>query len=543
MSTSSWINRSNKRNLPSSARWFACSHDPQASGLLPVERFKMRLLRVVMTAENRYGEARPERLTRTHNILRERSIAVMLSILMAVTMAATSCIPIGQGASNTVPEGPRLADLEVQPCPRLGVAFPGGNPDYYYLISEGGMGVARISVPWSKHEPQEGVFDWYSLDKKVVRMQQLGIEPFLTFESDAEWGVESTTKTALNKPPADLSIWKRFVKTLVERYDADGENDSQALLRPVRYYQVLNEWVSDKNKSGGWTGTDQQLIEFVNATYDAIKASDSDAVAVLGGIAAVNVDVMALSEELGSYTIHYNYDEDSGFTITPEDAQDPQFEPIFEAAYRVLRGCRYDYADAHLYGPVDFNDARIALMKMKAPKRPLLSSEFGGPSRDYDEDITPEDHFMAAMEYNLDILARGLEFGLWFRLGENPSGSTWGNAYVPLFEVSETTITPKGGYWAYKLLAGMFEDLHQVQRLDSGAYIVHRVKRPPLLVAWRTPERDGLALPPVVQAQRALRVVHAAEGVYAMETVPESGVLSLGELPVVAGAELPGDQQ
>jgi hypothetical protein len=464
----------------------------------------------------------------------------MLPILMAITMAATSCLPIGQSSSKSEATGPLLRDLEIQPCPRLGIAFPGGDPSYFHLVSEGGMGVARLSVSWSKYEPQDGVFDWYSLDRNVVTLQQLGIEPFLTMETDAPWGVESTTKIAKNRPPLDLSIWKRFVKTLVERYDADGRNDAPGLLRPVRYYQAFNEWLSDKNKSGGWTGTTDQLIETVNATYDAVKASDSSAHFVMGGIASVNVDLMALREGLGSYTIHYNYNETSGITITPGDAQAPQYQVPFDNAYRVLRECRFDFADIHLYGPVEFDAARIPLIEGKCPKRRVLSSEFGGPSRDYDDNITPEDHFNAVIQYNLDILSRGLEFGLWFRLGENPDGTTWGNVVVPLFDTSGQ---PKAGYWAYMLLAAVLQDLDRVQRIDSGAYIVHRKKGRPLLVAWSTPSRSTLSIPQALNATQVLRVTNAQDGGYSIEAVPGSGVLTLGGLPVVAGASLPGASQ
>lgn len=462
----------------------------------------------------------------------------MLTILLVITMAASSCIPIGQKNSDNASQGPLLSDLVVEPSPRLGIAFPGGNPSYYNLVSEGGMGVARLSVPWSNHEPEPGVFSWNALDAKVVRLQQLGIEPFLTMESDAPWGVEATTKTAKNRPPTDLSIWKRFVKTLVERYDHDGIDDAPGLLRPVRYHQAANEWLSDKNKSGGWTGTIDEFIEFMNATYDAVKASYSDAIFVMGGIAAVNVDVMALSEGLGTYIIHYNFDESTGVTITPDDANDPQYQPLYETAYRVLRECRFDYADAHLYGPVEFNDARIPLIERKSPKRSILSSECGGPSRDYDDDITPTDHFMAAIELNLDMLARGLEFGLWFRLGENPSATTWGNVEVPLYDM---TATPKGGYWAYKLLAAILKDLEKVEKVDNGAYMVYRTKNAPVLVAWRTDERSVFSIPSTVGASRLLRVTDAQSGSYTIEAVPGNGVLSLGDLPVVVSALLPGD--
>jgi len=462
----------------------------------------------------------------------------MLTVLLAITLAASSCLPIAQKSSDSEAAGPRLADLVVQPNPHLGLAFPGGSAEYFHLVSEGGMGVVRISVPWSRYEPEPGVFAWSSLDSKIRSLQQLGIEPFLTLETDAPWGVESTTKTAKNRPPTDLSVWKRFVRNLVERYDADGTDDAPGLLREVRYYQAANEWISDKNKSGGWTGTRDQFIEFINATYDAVKASDPEAVFVMGGIACVNLDIMALSEGLGSYTIHYNYNESSGVTITPEDAKDPQFQPILQEAYRILRECRFDYVDGHLYGPVEFNDARIALLERKCPKRPILSSECGGPSRDYDSDITPEDHFMAVIEYNLDMLSRGLEFGLWFRLGENPSGTTWGNVLVPLFD---TSANPKAGYWAYKLLGATLLDLESVKKVDSGAYMVYRHKKPPALVAWETGGRSEITLPGTVAATQLLRVTDAQTGTYAIESVPGDRVVSLSPLPVVVSALLPGE--
>jgi len=463
----------------------------------------------------------------------------MTTVGLILGLAVVSCMPVAQRTSGRSSPALSLADLAVQPNPRLGLAFPGGDPSYYHLVSDGGMGVVRLTVSWGRYEPREGAFDWSSLDAKVLALQQLGIDPFLTLQSDAPWGVESSTKKAVNRPPTDLSVWKRFVRTLVERYDKDGNADAPGILRPVRYYQAANEWISDKNASGGWTGTREQFIEFINATYDAVKAGDPKAVFVMGGIASMNLDVMSVREGFGSYTIHYNYSETSGVTITPEQARDPAYESLFQEVYRVLKECRYDYADAHLYGPVEFNEARIAFMKSKCRGRPLLSSEFGGPSRDYDSDITPEDHFMAVIEYNLDVLSRGLEFGLWFKLGENPSGTTWGNAYVPLFD---TNANPKAGYWAYKLLASVMGDLAKVERLDSGAYLLYRKEKAPVFIAWSTPERSRVQLPEQVAAAELLRVTDAAAGSYVIEPVPAGGTISLGPLPIVATQPLPGRQ-
>lgn len=462
---------------------------------------------------------------------------VILIIVLAVAFTFPACTANVGDSSNGDPDTLLIRDLAVKPNPHLGLAFPGPDPDYFHLMSEVGIGVVRLPVPWSKREPKPGVFKWEKLDKMVLRLQHLGIEPFLTMDTDAKWGIVSSKKRAKNRPPSDLRIWQRFVGALVERYDADGIDDAPGLLRPVRYYQAANEWVSDKNRSGGWSGTTDEFIQFINGTHDAAKASYPEALFVMGGIAALNLDAMVLSEGLASYTARSKNNEKSGVTLTPERARSAQLRPHLESAYRVLRNCRFDMVDVHLYGPVTFNEHRISLIENKCPDYPVLSSECGGPSLDYDDDITPDDHFMAVMEINLHLLARGLEFGLWFRLGESPH-STWGNAQVPLYNKS---LQPKAGYWAYQLLAAVLEGVESVQRLDDGMYLVHRPGGSSMFVAWKTDEHTTSTLPPEVEATHLLRITSAGRGGYSIEAVPENGVLTLGNLPVVAGAVLPGE--
>jgi len=459
----------------------------------------------------------------------------MIPILLAITMAAATCLPVGQAVSGSAPGDLLLSDLTVQPNPHLGVAFPGGDPATFHLISEAGMGVARMDASWDKYEPSQGTFLWGDLDRKITAMQYYGIEPFITLESDAVWGVESTTETARNRPPLDLAVWKNFIRAMVERYDYDGTDDLPSLVRPVRYYQVANEWMSKSNTTGGWTGTRDQFIEFVNVTYDAVKAGDPDAILVLGGMSTFNIDMMALREGFGNYTIHYHFNDSTEVIVTPADAANPGYQEFLDGVYRTLRECRYDYVDGHLYGPLEHNDSRVALLADRAPKMKMVTSECGGPSRDYDDDITPEDHFMTAIELNLELLSKGYEFALWFRMGETP-GATWGNIHVPLFD---SAAQPKAGYWAYKLLGAVLENLERVQKIGEGAYIIHRTDASPALVAWNS-GGSSRPLPPVVPATQVLRVTDAATGTYVLELVPGNGTIALSDLPVVATAALPG---
>ena len=134
---------------------------------------------------------------------------------------------------------PELWDINVAPSPRLGLAFPGADPQYYGLMRDIGIGVVRISVAWARVEPREGQFDFRGLDARVRGLQSQGLAPFLTFEPNAAWGAAHTEQVK-NGTPRDMATWTRFVRAVVDRYDGDGQNDMRGLQGAVQYYQTAN---------------------------------------------------------------------------------------------------------------------------------------------------------------------------------------------------------------------------------------------------------------------------------------------------------------
>ena len=437
-------------------------------------------------------------------------------------------------------EGLRIRDLAFESSPHLGLAFPGKFTQYFNVMSRAGIGIVRMAVPWSSREPQPGKYDWTGLDQAILTLNGLGMEAFLTLDSDAEWGVESTDLSARNRPPLDLAVWQNFVRKVVERYDHDGIDDAPGLQMETRYFQVANEWISENNASGGWSGTRDQLIAFINASHDAAKEASPGSIFVLGGIAAINLDVMVLTSGIADYTAVAGYAPDATRIITPDIINDPVAQAYVQEAYRVISETRYDVADLHLYGPVSYNDARITMLGQRIGGGiKLISSECGGPSRAYDEDgvITPQEHFLAVMDINLHALSRGLEFCLWLRLGESDTGVTWGNMEVPLFDLDRQ---PKGGYWAYMLLAAGLEDYKRVDRIQDGVYIIHREGMVPIFVAWATPGNTTYQLPVDAHPNQMLRVTNAEQGIYQVEVAPVGGLIQLTELPVIISENLPG---
>ncbi len=478
--------------------------------------------------------------------MRHLLIAVTLLIMIVPGTAGADEPPLTKQLARK--ESPRrtnsgaaLGDLVFGINPNLGLGFPSQNVDNYDVFPQCGLGLVRLIVHWQDRQPARGEFYWGGLDNKVRVLQGLGINVCFTLQSDAEWGIEPSEFPAANHPPADMADWTEFLAHLVEHYDCDGLDDMSGLLQPVSCYQFASEWPSPNNLHGGWTGTIDQLIEFFNASYDAIKAADPSMTVILGGIASISLDAMVLNAGQGGYVARQSYNETVQDSLTVEIAQDPRITAAVADKERVLAESRYDMVDLHMYGPVEYNQYRVARVRQSVGSVPLVSTECGGPNLAYDPDITPEEHFLTALDMNLDGLSRGLIFMMWLSMfGQEyvPGvGPTWGNSQLQLIDKDQQ---PTGGFWAYHLLAAMVEGMTSVEKPGPGIYIIHRFGQPDIHVAWRTPDNSTYQLPASVQPEAMMVITDAANGLYEISKPPVDGLLQLGTLPIIVGEALPG---
>ncbi|WP_415884117.1 beta-galactosidase [Neptuniibacter sp. QD34_54] len=367
-----------------------------------------------------------------------------------------------------------LKKLKVPLSYSLGLAFPGSDPAHYYLIKDAGIGIVRLSVSWKHIQPHKNTFNWAGLDQRIATLQRYNIQPFLTLESNATWATKANSQQVKNGSPKDLNDWHQFVTQVVDRYNFDGQNDAPKLLRPVKFYQVANEWISNKNRSGGWADSTNSLIQYINTAYVAVKASDPEAAFVLGGIASFNLDTILLAEGLANFQVQQRWSNKSQTLIRPQEAQSVGIKSILNGHVReVLSKAKYDLADAHLYGPYQRDKKRIQLIanETNLPIQKIVSTECGGPSLDYSDSYNNQDHFYAVLNRNLHLLSTGSPFCLWFGLGELMT-TTWGNRKVPLFDKNNKT---KPGYFAYKLLAYLFDGeggitIEHLKDISSQAY-------------------------------------------------------------------------
>ena len=416
------------------------------------------------------------------------------------------------GAASPAVADVDLSRMSVSPNPRLGLAFPGDQTRYYRAIAEAGIGVTRLSVSWKRVEPRPGQFDFRGLDGRVKALQDLGIQPFLTFESDSEWATDPATRKVKNARPTDLGRWQTFVRTVVNRYDRDGRGDMPGLRFPVRYYQAANEWISDSNGSGGWAGTTDQLIAYVNAAHDAVAAEDGNAVFVMGGIASFNSDVLMVSQDGARMQVRQTWSRGSETVLSQAEIAGPQISSIVRnRVLPVMSGAKYDIASVHLYGPETRDLARLKLVR-RLSRRPVLSTECGGPTLDYGGRYSPEGHFRAVIHRNLNVLSAGSPFCLWFRLGEGP-GATYGNARTALYKGPNK---PKPGVFAYRLLSRLIDAKATVRREGDARFSVTRADGRRIDIAWG-PAAAGLRSQSASAGRETLCLADPSRGILASD--------------------------
>jgi hypothetical protein len=127
-------------------------------------------------------------------------------------------------------------------------------------VAELGVGWIRIDAWWPGLEPEQGQYNFDMMDTMVNLARSYGIKPLLTAENVPDWANGGKGEKA---PPTDMTYYKDFVKTLVNRYSLD-------------IIELSNE------PQYGFSGTDQQYVDFIHAGYDGAKEADHNCIVIAG---------------------------------------------------------------------------------------------------------------------------------------------------------------------------------------------------------------------------------------------------------------------
>ncbi len=147
---------------------------------------------------------------------------------------------------------------------------------------------------WNHIEKEKGNFTWEEADKYVVYAQEHNQTILATIWPHANWDQKSCKRKKAKSPfgkhftkylskPCSMDDYKNFLTKLVDRYDDDGSNDMPGLIKPLKYWDVMNE----PEFKMFFKGSKEDFIEIFNFSSKVIKEKQPDAVIVMAGAAGM----------------------------------------------------------------------------------------------------------------------------------------------------------------------------------------------------------------------------------------------------------------
>ena len=147
---------------------------------------------------------------------------------------------------------------------------------------------------WNHIEKVKGEFNWEETDKYVVYAQENNQTILATIWPHANWEQKSCKRKKAKSPfgkrftkylskPCSMDDYKNFLIKLVDRYDGDGSNDMPGLIKPIKYWDVMNE----PEFKMFFKGSKEDFIEIFNFSSRVIKEKQNDAVIVMAGAAGM----------------------------------------------------------------------------------------------------------------------------------------------------------------------------------------------------------------------------------------------------------------
>ncbi len=139
-------------------------------------------------------------------------------------------------------------------------------------VSELGMTWVKQQIEWKVYEPTQGQINWAPLDEMVNSLEAINTNILFSVVKAPAWARDSSQEDG---PPANFQDYANFVAALAERYA--GRVDA---------YEIWNE----QNLRREWNSSSHpisaaQYMELLRLAYNAIKAKDSAAIVVSGGLA------------------------------------------------------------------------------------------------------------------------------------------------------------------------------------------------------------------------------------------------------------------
>ena len=294
--------------------------------------------------------------------------------------------------------------------PRLGISFPPVSNAKARAITLRHLKrlnckLVRIDAPWRLREPRPGKYNWKPFDARVKALRSIGVDIMVTLSADGpDWvsGKRSKNGRAVFK---DAKAWRRFVSAFVSRYS-----------KHIHKLQFANEWDS----LGYWfPGTAQELVHLHNIFYETSKAIAPDLTIVLGGVTRSYPMLRLYTENPASLDFSkMKLKEPNKITKKLEKGRH-QLARLKARVEHVFANAQYDECDIHLYDDCENWSICVDVIRTLT-SRPIIVSEFGGPSSNYE--VYSEDYHGQRIKAYLQVISKlPITEAYYFNLVENPT--------------------------------------------------------------------------------------------------------------------------
>ncbi|UCC86365.1 MAG: PD40 domain-containing protein [Anaerolineales bacterium] len=140
-----------------------------------------------------------------------------------------------------------------------------------YLVRDLGLGWAKSYVNWETVEPEPGQYRWVDPDNILSAFEGYGVHILMRVHGTPAWA--RPPGTFLSHPPDETAGFAHFMGALAARYKGR-----------VAAYEIWNE--PNLNYEWGYLEPDPaEYTALLKAAYQAVKAVDSDALVISGGLA------------------------------------------------------------------------------------------------------------------------------------------------------------------------------------------------------------------------------------------------------------------
>lgn len=290
-----------------------------------------------------------------------------------------------QGDSQIIRNGDEGAGASIS---RFGLHAPGTGGA---VKSIGALAVRRI-IHWDHLEPQPDEYRWDDAGKYVNMYERVGAELVLSLRCDnTRWGVETkqergdgTSYSIKSALPKNMSDWVDYVGDVVEKMDGDGRDDLPGLMKPVKYWQIENEFVYQ------WAGTPEELVELMRTTYETIKKADPDAHVI--SPAFYNTNAFAMRDGQLTRGWFYQGSDDSRRQKMTRDRVMCNDKPYVLATTVIRDGHKYfDIVDLHIFA-MDLVEVQADIAWVKdqlraaGTSKPIWCLEFAAPYHEFSDE-------------------------------------------------------------------------------------------------------------------------------------------------------------